>query len=763
MSARFVKSSLNTDKASPAVADRPSLPSANGGTVWLGQRPLRFIAPIAALILAGAVYLMGVPQIINFGLLAVALVSLAVLARAAQLEFRRRRHLDETAARSRAEMESLADRVWELQESEERFRGLIDALGDLVIHRDRAGRLVYANKVFAHLVGREPRELVGRTLTELGIDIGVVPDAAFSKEGYLSSTDVEIQTPEGGRWFSWIELSLRDKDSRTASHRAIARDITSRKRAESAMVQARERAEHASQAKTRFLATVSHEIRTPMNGIIGMAKLLSDTKLSPEQRTYVSAVSTSASSLLALIEDLLDYAKIESGRFEPEPQPVSPRELADNVVELLSARAHEKDIGLGCHVAPDVPVLIDADPGRVRQVLINLVGNAIKFTNIGGVSVSVANSEAAGEPTIRFVVSDTGGGISPNDRERIFEEFEQADTTSTRAHGGVGLGLAISRRLARSMGGDIGLQSTAGKGSSFSFDIPARNIVSAVQDVTLRLDSRHFMILSPRTTEASVIRDAIKALGGSADIASTAKQASAAAGRFDAIIVDAALEGRNGALLARLRKQSFADSAAVIMIAPADRPKLAEYRMNGYATFLARPVRSDTLARVLKASLEKQNDPRSAPSEMLSGQGQSGQAPARSLHVLLAEDNAINALLARAALSKAGHHVETVLDGKSAVEAATRDDGEPFDLLLMDLHMPVMDGMDAIAAIRRHEKKRGRAPVRIMVLTADGQESTKHAVLARGATGFVAKPLDPDVLVRSVEDQAAVWAVSPGD
>ena len=500
MSARFVKSSLNTDKASPAVADRPSLPSANGGTVWLGQRPLRFIAPIAALILAGAVYLMGVPQIINFGLLAVALVSLAVLARAAQLEFRRRRHLDETAARSRAEMESLADRVWELQESEERFRGLIDALGDLVIHRDRAGRLVYANKVFAHLVGREPRELVGRTLTELGIDIGVVPDAAFSKEGYLSSTDVEIQTPEGGRWFSWIELSLRDKDSRTASHRAIARDITSRKRAESAMVQARERAEHASQAKTRFLATVSHEIRTPINGIIGMAKLLSDTKLSPEQRTYVSAVSTSASSLLALIEDLLDDED-RVRPFEPEPQPVSPRELADNVVELLSARAHEKDIGLGCHVAPDVPVLIDADPGRVRQVLINLVGNAIKFTNIGGVSVSVANSEAAGEPTIRFVVSDTGGGISPNDRERIFEEFEQADTTSTRAHGGVGLGLAISRRLARSMGGDIGCKTPPERGRASPSTSPQGNrLRGAGRDSSP--DGRHFMILSPRTTEA---------------------------------------------------------------------------------------------------------------------------------------------------------------------------------------------------------------------------------------------------------------------
>ena len=181
---------------------------------------------------------------------------------------------------------------------------------------------------------------------------------------------------------------MRDKASDAVSHRAIARDITARKRAETALITARERAEYASQAKSRFLATVSHEIRTPMNGIMGMAKLLADTKLSPEQRTYVGAVSTSASALLALIEDLLDYSKIEAGRFEPEPQPMSPREIADNVVELLAAKAFAKGIGLGCHVAPDVPQLITADPGRVRQVLLNLIGNAIKFTDTGGVLVT---------------------------------------------------------------------------------------------------------------------------------------------------------------------------------------------------------------------------------------------------------------------------------------------------------------------------------------------------------------------------------------
>ena len=197
------------------------------------------------------------------------------------------------------------------------------------------------------------------------------------------------------RWFSWIELSVRDKASADVSHRAIARDITSRKKAESALIASRERAEFASRAKSRFLATVSHEIRTPMNGIMGMAKLLADTKLTPEQRTYVGAVSTSASALLALIDDLLDYSKIEAGRFEPEVRTVSPRELVDNVVELLASRAYAKDIGLGCAVGADVPQLVKSDAGRLRQVLLNLIGNAIKFTSTGGVLVRL---ELGGEP-----------------------------------------------------------------------------------------------------------------------------------------------------------------------------------------------------------------------------------------------------------------------------------------------------------------------------------------------------------------------------
>ncbi|TIM96511.1 MAG: PAS domain S-box protein, partial [Mesorhizobium sp.] len=416
------------------------------------RESLPFLTFVAIVLVAGLAHLTGAPIFISVALLATGLAGLALHLRARRSEHRTSALLDETTARSRAEIETLADRMWEMQESDERFRGLIDALGDLVIHRDRDGYIVYANKVFADLVEVDQRDLAGKTLAELGIEVGMVPDAAFSDHECLSSTDVSISTPSGQRWFSWIELSVRDKDSGAVSHRAIARDITARKRAESSLITARERAEYASQAKSRFLATVSHEIRTPMNGIMGMARLLADTSLSPEQQTYVGAVSTSASALLALIEDLLDYSKIEAGRFDPEPQPMSVREIADNIIELLAARAFAKDIGLGCHVEPDLPQLITADPGKVRQVLLNLIGNAIKFTDSGGVLVSIARARTETSDRICFTIADTGPGLRDADLERIFEEFEQADGTSTRTHGGAGLGLAISRRLVAAMG-----------------------------------------------------------------------------------------------------------------------------------------------------------------------------------------------------------------------------------------------------------------------------------------------------------------------
>ncbi|CDX24054.1 Two-component sensor/response regulator hybrid [Mesorhizobium sp. ORS 3324] len=713
---------------------------------------LPFLIVVAIAVLAGLAHLTGAPTFITFGLLATSLGGLAMHLRNRRAERRTAALLDETAARSRAEIETLADRMWEMQESEERFRGLIDALGDLVVHRDRDGYIVYANKVFASLVDVDPRDLAGKTLSELGIDVGVVPDAAFADHECLSSTDVAIRTPNGPRWYSWIELSVRDKDTGAVSHRAIARDITARKRAESSLITARERAEYASQAKSRFLATVSHEIRTPMNGIMGMAKLLADTDLSPEQRTYVGAVSTSASALLALIEDLLDYSKIEAGRFDPEPQPTSLREIADNIIELLAAKAFSKNIGLGCHVEPDVPQMITADPGRVRQVLLNLIGNAVKFTDAGGVLLTVARARTESTDRICFTVADTGPGLREADMERIFEEFEQSDGTSTRVHGGAGLGLAISKRLVIAMGGTISVSSRLGEGSEFVFDIPATAATEPPPHRQNILSDQRAVIVSKNAVEADAIARAIRAHGGAVEIAATPDQAALFAAGCNVLLVDAALENSDGRLLKRLRQSGFADCQAITLIAPTDRGMLGEFRAGGYATFLARPVRGETLLRVLLTShvpapAEPQPEPRGAASVRRRDQG---------LSVLIAEDNDINAMLARATLLKAGHRVKIVGNGKAAVEAVTEAGlKHRFDVVLMDLHMPVMDGLDAIAAIRRYEEALAVPPMPIMVLSADSQEKTRHSVLAHGASGFVTKPLDPDALVQAVEAQVA--------
>ncbi len=689
------------------------------------------------------------PIVASLGFFMLGLAGLLVQARRSPAQVRAGASPQNSAPAAR--LESLADRMWELHESEEHFRGLIDALGDLVIHRDRDGRIVHANKVFAKLIGRRPEEVVGQRLADLGIEIGVVPDAAFSNGECLSSTDVAINTPDGTRWFSWIELSARDTASKSVSHRAIARDITARKRAELALIGARERAEYASLAKSRFLATVSHEIRTPMNGIMGMAKLLADTSLSAEQRTYVGAISTSGSALLALIEDLLDFSKIEAGRFVPEPQPISPRELVENVVELLAARAYGKGIGLGCHVVPDVPHSITADPGRLRQVLLNLVGNAIKFTDAGGVLVTVTlRPDAAGREMVRFAVADTGPGLRQQDLERIFEEFEQGDTSSTREHGGAGLGLAISRRIVEALGGTISVTSDFGLGSEFAFEIPASEASGSGLARGAVLEGHRSVILSRNEVECEAIARTIRAYGGSVEVVYSIDQAVELSGPMDALLIDAALESTDGKLLRRLKQAGFASSHPITLIAPTDRGSLGDFRASGYATFLARPVRGETLLRVLVAGAASSI---LVPIASTRPGPRSRTARVAGLSVLLAEDNEINALLARTTLQKAGHRVEVVTNGKAAVEAVSAVKSR-YDMVLMDLHMPVMDGLEAIALIRRHEEESGLAPLPILVLTADGQERTRHDVLAHGASGFVTKPLDPDALVHAVEEGA---------
>lgn len=715
-----------------------------------GSSRLLIVLTVTIFALAAYVALFGMVRSAEIALMGLGAVCAWLAVRQADADATLKRHLADVEEQHRQAMEALADRMWEMQEGEARSRDLIDTLGDLVVHRDRSGRIVYANRIFADLVECSPEELRGRTLEDLKIDVGLTADTAFSDGECLTYNDVSIRTSTSVRWFSWIELSTRDDTTGAVSHRAIARDITVRKKAEAASGEARERAEYANRSKSRFLATVSHELRTPLNGIMGMATLLADTALSPEQRTYVSSVSTSSNALLVLIEDLLDFSRIEAERFELEREAMSPREMIENIVELLVARAYAKQIGLGCHISTNVPESMQADPGRLRQVLMNVVGNAVKFTDTGGVMIDVSAHNRKSHSVLRFVVEDTGPGLAPADKARIFEEFEQADGTSTRRHGGTGLGLAISRRIVTAMGGQVTVENRPEGGAAFTVEIPIEAEIHPSCQQSDELADRSILIVSPNQMECEAMRRTLESRGGHVAVHHSLEDVlhnCGAADQYDTVIIDAILEGPEKSVIGELRAKEKLPGRAVVMIAPNDRDRLPQLDGLGYSGFLARPVRGKTLLRVLNDESEAESDQRAIAPDIASDYPQ--PVGCRVFSVLAAEDNEINAMLVTAALKKAGHEVTVVGNGRDAVAAATADD-QRFDAILMDLHMPVMDGLDAIALIRKHEEAEGIDAVPILALTADGQLDTRETVISRGATGFVTKPVDPHELVSSI-------------
>jgi signal transduction histidine kinase/DNA-binding response OmpR family regulator len=541
-----------------------------------------------------------------------------------------------------------------------------------------------------------------------------------------------------------LYLRLRKTSRRTAVESELEglRDEIWELRAAAA---ARDRAEAASLAKSRFLATVSHEIRTPLNGVLGLAQLLAATRLDAEQASYVDAIAASGRSLAQLIDDILDFSKVEAGKVELRTESFALAPLVEGVVELLAPRAEGKNLEIASFIAANVPERMEGDPARIRQVLVNLAGNAVNFTSQGGVGLRV---ELDPRGALVFRIIDTGPGVAPGAREIIFEEFEQGDGSSTRRHGGTGLGLAISRHLAKLMRGRLEIEDGAGPGAVFAFTLPrgAHAVYEARAATPRRLAGLRILIVSSTIFEGPFIAEVLREAGACAEIARNEQEAVTTLARsapFDSVVVDCALGEVATERLARAARLAEA-GRAVLLFSPMERRAFGESALRRFDGWLVKPARAASLVERLSA----------APPPTRSESGFAApEATLGGLHIMVAEDNEINARIICRRLEKLGALVTRAENGARAAElakAAQAGRVRGFDIALMDLFMPELDGLEATRLIRTEEARTGSPRLPIIALTASALEQDERAARGAGVDALLTKPVEFAALSASI-------------
>ena len=640
-----------------------------------------------------------------------------------------------------------------VKHSETRLRQVIESITEGMCVVGGTGQIELWNVAVERSTGLSRADVLGRDLS----DVLPEPETSTILEAVRNRTQQDALHVKlhGDVGESVFEVRTFPFETGTT---IFFRDVTERILAEAESKRAREAAEAATRAKSEFLANMSHEIRTPMNGIIGMTDLVLDSELMPEQRDSLETVRTSADALLSILNDILDFSKIESRKLELEAVPFSPRRSVADALKPLALRSHQKGLELICDIDADVPAGVVGDPTRIQQILTNLVGNALKFTERGHVFIAVRQEAGtAGSATLHFSVTDTGIGIPPEKHQAIFEAFSQADGSTTRKFGGTGLGLTISATLVHLMGGRIWVESQPGVGSTFHFTV-ALDVadVPEARPADLDLPQLNVLIVDDNDVTRRILAEQVKRwgmTGMAVESGQAAIEALTDAGLnhrpFDLVLLDANMPGMDGfEFAAQVAKRPELSGATVMMLSSSgdygDQARCAEL---GIAAFLTKPVYSADLLAAIERAIGAKPSAIASPARASTAGALAMGSEDRRARVLLVEDNVVNQRVASGLLTRRGHHVTVAANGQ---EAMARLDHGTFDVVLMDLQRPIMGGLEATAAIRLSERGT-RRHLRIIAMTAHAMASDRERCLAAGMDGYLSKPINPALLFAAVE------------
>jgi PAS domain S-box-containing protein len=654
------------------------------------------------------------------------------------------------------------------QQAEERYRTFMNNIPAIALIKDSEGHILYINEPMSRTFNIKLEEMKGKAVgdwipEEIAKTIRLHDREVLSRKRPHQFEEI-FPTPDGNlhHWLSF-RFPLDGPEGELLVG-MVGIDITDRKEAESALHAAKEMAEAANRAKSEFLANMSHEIRTPLNGVVGMTDLALGTDLTSEQREYLDTVKLSADALLTVINDILDFSKIEAGKIDLEMIDFNIRDHLEGTLKTLAFRSDEKGLELLCEVAPEVPEMVRGDSNRLRQIVVNLVGNAIKFTDEGEVSLRVrVDAEEGDDRILRFVVSDTGVGIPPEKQKSIFEPFSQADSSTTRKYGGTGLGLTISTRLVEMMGGTMWVESEMGRGSQFHFTarlgtsetmievgaIAPAEILRGIK-VLVTDDNR----TNRRILEGMLKRWEMKSTSvDDGEKALTELSSALEAGEpYGLILTDMHMPKMDGfTWIERIRQRPELSTAIIMMLTSAGhRGDATRCQELGIAAYLLKPIRQSELREAIGRVLGAREQKGAIPLITRYSLGDALE-PMALLRVLVAEDNAVNQRLATRLLEKRGHRVTVAANGREAVDAQA---SQAFDLVLMDVQMPEMDGFEATAAIREREKHNG-THIPIIALTAHAMKGDRERCLAAGMDGYLSKPIRSQELDAMLETYLA--------